>query len=140
MTQILSQELKNGGKERWDFLFFASCLRALVSSCEKPVVSHRALAWRFLKSLIFLCGGGAKRCLVSCLCFVAKLRDSFLDRICAFAFLFSHEGTKARRHEGDEGFSKLNQHAAPYSPALETDFSPIFRESLATMYLRFLNL
>ncbi len=78
----------------------SSCLRAFVPSCEKPKASQGQPASRFFTNLIFSWAKGAKGGFAPCVLFATKRWSDFLTQLSGLTFLFLHEGTKARRHEG----------------------------------------
>ncbi len=76
-----------------------SCLRAFVPSCKNPEASQGQPASGFYTNLIPSLGKGAKEGFVPCAPSAAGFWNRFLAQLSAPAFLFSHEGTKARRRE-----------------------------------------
>ncbi|MDD5349287.1 MAG: hypothetical protein PHQ12_03660 [Chthoniobacteraceae bacterium] len=99
---IFNREKARKTQKRKDLIssVFSSCLRAFVPSCEKKEACDGQAVSRFPRSLNGSCGEGTNEGFSPCALPAAKLWSNFLARFSRAAFSFSHEGTKARRHEG----------------------------------------
>jgi len=98
------QELRKSGKGETHFPFVlpvsSSRLRAFAPSCKKPKARQGQPALRFSPSFLSLWAKGTKGGFVPGVLSAAKLWSDPLAQLSGQAFLFSHEGMKARRREG----------------------------------------
>jgi len=84
-----------------------SRLRAFAPLRKNREASHGRPASEFYTNLISLWGKGAKAGFVPGVLSAAQLCNPFLTKLSVPAFLFSHEGAKARRREGKTGFRSV---------------------------------
>jgi len=79
---------------------FSSRLRAFAPSRKKPKTRQGQPAFSFFQSFLSSWAKGTKEGLIPRVLSAAKLWSDPLAQLSVHAFLFSHEGAKARRREG----------------------------------------
>ena len=85
-----------------------SCLRAFVPSCKNLEASEGQLVSEFFTNFILFLSEWTKGYSAPSALFAAKPWNHFRTRLSGLALLFSHEGTKARRHEEKTGGRSVN--------------------------------